>query len=207
MKTNFNDEWNTEDFGLQHDINVTPFIDVVLVLLIVFMVAAPLATSSIPVQLPSITQAPTPQVDQPLFITVQKDDTLYIGDHFVNETNFIEILVQETKHNLETKILIQADTDVNYGSIVNVLNKLQTAGYTKVGFVGLQKAPHKTTDRNTHDKTENRGNDNGKNGSVERGDHSEGSTFHRGTDGATNTTTHPPTPVAPFSVDIPFSFP
>ncbi|MET3560687.1 biopolymer transport protein ExbD [Bartonella japonica] len=143
MKASFNDNWETDDGGLHNEINVTPFIDVVLVLLIVFMVAAPLATSVIPVQLPSITQVPTvAQPDEPLYVTLQKDRSLYVGDQLVNQTDFMETVLKATDQNLETKILIKADAEIDYGAVVDLLNQIRTAGYTKVGLMGLQKSSH-----------------------------------------------------------------
>lgn len=141
MKTDFHDDWDTDSGSLHNDINITPFIDVVLVLLIVFMVVAPLATSVIPVQLPSITQEDSvpSQPEELLYITVQKDNSLYVGDKLVNEERFVEVLLEETNRNLNTKILIKADTEINYGYVVDVLNLLRTSGYTKIGLVGLQK--------------------------------------------------------------------
>ncbi|WP_208439934.1 biopolymer transporter ExbD, partial [Bartonella grahamii] len=119
----------------------TPFIDVVLVLLIVFMVAAPLATSVIPVQLPSISQASSVvQADEPLYVTLQKDHSLYVGDHLVNKTTFVESLLKGTNQNLETKILIKADSEINYGAVMDLLNQIRVAGYTKIGLIGLQKS-------------------------------------------------------------------
>ncbi|EJF87789.1 biopolymer transporter ExbD [Bartonella rattimassiliensis] len=139
MKASFNYECDTDESGLQSEINVTPFIDVVLVLLIVFMVAAPLATSVIPVQLPSITQASSVvQADEPLYVTLQKDRSLYIGDHLVEQGALREALLRETKKNLETKILIKADSEIDYGAIVDLLNQIRMAGYSKIGLVGLQ---------------------------------------------------------------------
>lgn len=143
MKADFNDHWDFDESGLHSEINVTPFIDVVLVLLIVFMVAAPLATSVIPVQLPSITQMPLPvQSDEPLYVTLQKDRALYVGEHLVNQTTFVESLLKETKQNRETKILIKADSEIDYGAVVDLLNQIRTAGYSKVGLMGLQKSSH-----------------------------------------------------------------
>ncbi|WP_208436995.1 biopolymer transporter ExbD [Bartonella taylorii] len=156
MKAGFNDHWETDEGGLHHEINVTPFIDVVLVLLIVFMVAAPLATSVIPVQLPSITQAPpVVQPDQPLYVTLQKDRSLYVGDNLVNQTVFTEALLKETNQNLETKILIKADSEIDYGAVVDLLNQIRAAGYTKVGLMGLQKSSSGTAKSTESDRTTN----------------------------------------------------
>ncbi|WP_332060205.1 biopolymer transporter ExbD [Bartonella sp. CB74] len=146
MKTDFNDDWDTNESGLHNEINVTPFIDVVLVLLIVFMVAAPLATSVIPVQLPSITQAPAVvvQPDDPLYVTLQKDSSLYVGDNLVSQAGFTEALLKETNRNLDTKILIKADSEIDYGAVVDLLNQVRVAGYTKIGLMGLQTSSNVT---------------------------------------------------------------
>ncbi|QEE12764.1 biopolymer transporter ExbD [Bartonella krasnovii] len=156
MKASFNDDFDLDENGLHSEINVTPFIDVVLVLLIVFMVAAPLATSVIPVQLPSITQAPLEiQPDEPLYVTLQKDHSLYIGNHLIEQAALRETLLRETKQNLETKILIKADSEIDYGIVIDLLNQIRMAGYGKIGLVGLQNASnfaarggqnHKTAD-------------------------------------------------------------
>ncbi|WP_375641686.1 MULTISPECIES: biopolymer transporter ExbD [unclassified Bartonella] len=141
MNASLNNDWDTDESGLQSEINVTPFIDVVLVLLIVFMVAAPLATSVIPVQLPSITQAPSVvQSDEPLYVTLQKDRSLYIGDHLVEQAALRDALLKETTQNLETKILIKADSEIDYGTVIDLLNQIRMAGYNKIGLVGLQNA-------------------------------------------------------------------
>lgn len=152
MKADFNDDFDLNEGGLHNEINVTPFIDVVLVLLIVFMVAAPLATSVIPVQLPAITQAPlTGQPDEPLYVTLQKDHALYVGENPVSQTTFVESLLKETKQNRETKILIKADSEIDYGAVVDLLNKIRNAGYTKVGLMGLQKPANVITKETIND--------------------------------------------------------
>ncbi|WP_375615867.1 biopolymer transporter ExbD [Bartonella sp. AP58NXGY] len=154
MKASFNNDWESDESGLQSEINVTPFIDVVLVLLIVFMVAAPLATSVIPVQLPSITQAPSvEQPDEPVYVTLQKDRSLYIGDHLIEQGTLREALVKETKQNLETKILIKADSEIDYGFVVDLLNQIRMAGYRKIGLVGLQNSPHLASNSAVNNKT------------------------------------------------------
>lgn len=156
MKASFNDDWDEDGSGLHSEINVTPFIDVVLVLLIVFMVATPLATSVIPVQLPSITQAPSVvQPEAPLYVTLQKDHSLYIANHLIQQAALRETLLRETKQNLETKILIKADSEIDYGIVIDLLNQIRMAGYRKIGLAGLQSSPnfaargvvnHKTAD-------------------------------------------------------------
>ncbi|CAF26629.1 hypothetical protein Q648_00934 [Bartonella quintana JK 12] len=154
MKANFIDDCDTDESGLHNEINVTPFIDVVLVLLIVFMVAAPLATSVIPVQLPSITQASSAmQPEEPLYVTLQKDRSLYVADNLVSQTSFTEALLEKTSRNLETKILIKADREIDYGAIVDLLNQIRFVGYTKVGLIGLQKSPNVVAKGAITDKT------------------------------------------------------
>ncbi|WP_455479247.1 biopolymer transporter ExbD [Bartonella sp. B23] len=141
MKAGFNDNWEIDENGLHNEINVTPFIDVVLVLLIVFMVAAPLATSVIPVQLPSIIKVPSViQPDEPLYVTLQKDRFIYVGDNLISKTAFEKVLLKATNRNLETRILIKADSEVDYGAVVDLLNQIRAAGYTKIGLMGLQKS-------------------------------------------------------------------
>ncbi|WP_208438505.1 biopolymer transporter ExbD [Bartonella grahamii] len=154
MKASLNNDWDTDESGLQSEINVTPFIDVVLVLLIVFMVAAPLATSVIPVQLPSITQIPSVvQSDEPLYVTLQKDRSLYIGDHLVEQAALREALLRETTQNLETKILIKADSEIDYGAVIDLLNQIRMAGYNKIGLVGLQNSTNRTSKGVINNKT------------------------------------------------------
>ncbi|ENN90001.1 biopolymer transporter ExbD [Bartonella bovis] len=183
MKTDCHNEWESSDFQVHSEINVTPFIDVVLVLLIVFMVAAPLATSVISVQLPSVTKAPVPQPDKPLYITLQKDHSFYVGDTLVGEREFIEILSEKTQENLETKILIQADKEIDYGRIINVLDQLQTAGYTKIGLVGMHKTLNSNNGGNRGDGENNSGkggsNGNGEADSRSDGENEESLSFER----------------------------
>ncbi|WP_375606505.1 MULTISPECIES: biopolymer transporter ExbD [unclassified Bartonella] len=154
MKASLNNDWDIDESGLQSEINVTPFIDVVLVLLIVFMVAAPLATSVISVQLPSITQAPSVvQSDEPLYVTLQKDRSLYIGDHLVEQAALREALLRETTQNLEAKILIKADSEIDYGTVIDLLNQIRMAGYNKIGLVGLQNSTNLVSKGEINNKT------------------------------------------------------
>lgn len=132
---------DNDELDVAHDINVTPFIDVILVLLIIFMVAAPLATSDIPVQLPTSATPAQPKPDKPVYITLQKDQSLYVGDEKASIENLKTTLDRLTANNKQEKIFIRGDEGVEYSGIMTLLNALKAAGYTKIGLVGLEKAP------------------------------------------------------------------
>ncbi|WP_282349462.1 TonB system transport protein ExbD [Pseudomonas sp. PS01301] len=129
-----------DDLAENHEINVTPFIDVMLVLLIIFMVAAPLATVDIKVDLPASTAKPAPRPEKPVFLSVKADQNLYVGDDKVERTQLGQILDAKTHGNKDTTIFFQADKGVNYGDLMEVMNTLRGAGYLKVGLVGLETA-------------------------------------------------------------------
>ena len=122
-----------------HEINVTPFIDVMLVLLITFMVAAPLATVDIAVDLPASTAQPQPHPEKPLFLTVRPDLTLALGDEAVSRGGLGATLEQATNGDKDTRIFLRADKTVSYGDLMEVMNLLRGAGFLKVALVGLEK--------------------------------------------------------------------
>jgi biopolymer transport protein ExbD len=124
-----------------HEINVTPFIDVMLVLLIIFMVAAPLATVDIAVDLPSSSAPQQPRPDKPLFLTVKPDLSLAIGDDVISREALGTTLDQATKGNRDTRIFVRADKVVPYGELMRVMNLLREAGFLKLALVGLDKSP------------------------------------------------------------------
>ena len=124
-----------------HEINVTPFIDVMLVLLIIFMVAAPLATVDIAVNLPAATAVPQPRPDKPIFLTVKSDLTLAIGDNAVSRDILGSALGSATKDDKDMRIYLRADKSVPYGEMMEVMNLMRRAGYLKVALVGLEKSP------------------------------------------------------------------
>ncbi|NVD41236.1 TonB system transport protein ExbD [Ensifer sp. HO-A22] len=129
------------DLDENSEINVTPFIDVMLVLLIIFMVAAPLATVDMKVDLPQSVSKPTPRDDKPVFVTLSADLGLAIGNEETAREEFAAQLQRLTEGNTETRVLLRADKAVDYGELMTVMNLIQNAGYTKIALVGLEGAP------------------------------------------------------------------
>ena len=132
-----------DDLAENHEINVTPFIDVMLVLLIIFMVAAPLATVDIKVDLPASTAKPAPRPEKPVFLSVKADQRLYLGEEPVTVEALGPTLDARTHNNKDTTIFFQADKGVDYGDLMSVRDALRAAGYLKVGLVGLETAAKK----------------------------------------------------------------
>ena len=132
-----------DDLAENHEINVTPFIDVMLVLLIIFMVAAPLATVDIKVDLPASTAKPAPRPEKPVFLSVKADQRLFLGEEPVSVEALGPTLDARTKNNKDTTIFFQADKGVDYGDLMSVMDALRAAGYLKVGLVGLETAAKK----------------------------------------------------------------
>lgn len=129
------------DLEENHEINVTPFIDVILVLLIIFMVAAPLATVDVNVDLPASTATPQPRPQEPIFLTVKSDLSLAIGETPLARDQLSATLDTSTKSDKETRIFLRADQTVPYGDLMDVMNLLRTAGYLKIALVGLEAVP------------------------------------------------------------------
>ncbi|HEY0296888.1 MAG TPA: TonB system transport protein ExbD [Bordetella sp.] len=128
------------DDGLdeQHEINVTPFIDVMLVLLIIFMVAAPLATVDVPVDLPASTAQPAPKDHDSIYLTVQPDLSLRLNQDPVTAQALGSRLDALTQGHHDERIFLRADKGVPYGELMSTMNALRDAGYLKVALVGLE---------------------------------------------------------------------
>jgi biopolymer transport protein ExbD len=123
------------------EINVTPFIDVILVLLIVFMVAAPLSTVDVAVNLPGSSAPVAERPQDPLWLTFTADRALLLDTDPVDTATLAAALDARTGGNRDTAVYLRADRSVDYGALMGVLDALRNAGYLKVALVGLEVAP------------------------------------------------------------------
>ena len=128
------------------EINVTPFVDVMLVLLIIFMVAAPLASVSVKVELPPAVTKPTTTPPKPVYISIQSNGRMYIGDYKTTVEDIgpdLAKLLQGKRDPTKERIYIRADKDTQYGAFMDVMVALQDNGYYSVALIGLDqnKAP------------------------------------------------------------------
>ena len=128
---------DSDDFEETHEINVTPFIDVMLVLLIIFMVAAPLATVDLNVELPASAVEPQPRPDQPVFVTVKPDLSIAVGEDVIGRDALAGKLDAATNGKKDERIFVRADKVVPYGDLMDVMNLLRNAGYLKIALLGL----------------------------------------------------------------------
>jgi biopolymer transport protein TolR len=120
------------------EINVTPFVDVMLVLLIVFMVAAPLLTVGVPIDLPQ-TQAGTLAGDtEPISISIRADGAIFLQDEEVDAERLISILQAITQNGLDDRIYVRGDRTADYGTIMRVMGRLNSAGFRRIGLVTLE---------------------------------------------------------------------
>jgi biopolymer transport protein ExbD len=129
-----------DDLVENSEINVTPFIDVMLVLLIIFMVAAPLSTVDVPVELPVSTAKPQPRPDKPVVLTLKADLSVAVGERMVSFAELGSAIDMETRLDREQRLFLRADQAVPYGELVRLMNALRANGYLKIALVGLEDA-------------------------------------------------------------------
>ncbi|WP_241646064.1 TonB system transport protein ExbD [Rosenbergiella metrosideri] len=139
MAMRLNDEVDGD--GEMHEINVTPFIDVMLVLLIIFMVAAPLATVDVRVNLPASTSTPQPRPEKPVYLSVKEGNQLFVGNDAVSKEDLVQKIIAQTQGNKETTIFFQADKSIDYATLMSIMDDLRSAGYLKIGLMGLESVP------------------------------------------------------------------
>ena len=141
MGVSLADNDDDDDFSETHDINVTPFIDVILVLLIIFMVAAPLSTVDLPIDLPTSSATPQKKPDKPTYLSIKPDLTLAIGENTVNRTDLIGTLDGLSDMSKDKYVFLRADRAVPYGEMMDVLEILRAGGYAKIKLVALEGVP------------------------------------------------------------------
>jgi biopolymer transport protein TolR len=125
----------TRASGGFNEINVTPFVDVMLVLLIIFMVAAPMMTTGVTVDLPKTKSTSVPGNDEPLAVTVKADGTVYIQNTKTEVSSLGKQLKSILGEKKETRIFVRGDTSVDYGAVMKVIGEINGAGYMKVALL------------------------------------------------------------------------
>lgn len=121
--------------GPINEINMTPFIDVVLVLLIIFMVSAPLMTAGVPVDLPKTGSAPMNSDARPLVVTLKLSGEIAIGTDPIRDEELLGKLQQLAKRGLEERVFLKADKKLDYGRVAQIMSMISTGGYKSVGLV------------------------------------------------------------------------
>jgi biopolymer transport protein TolR len=124
--------------GLMSEINVTPFVDVMLVLLIIFMVAAPLLTVGVPIDLPETRASAMNPETQPITISVNQNGQIYLQETEIPLEEVVAKLNAIATTGYEERVYVRGDKTTNYGIVMQVMARIQAAGYTKIGLVTLQ---------------------------------------------------------------------
>jgi len=117
------------------EINVTPFVDVMLVLLIIFMVTAPLLTVGVEVDLPETTANPIQGQDEPLAVSIDAQGQIFLQDTQVEMSDLVPTLERISERNYEARIFVRADRTVDYGTVMQVMGRMNRAGYTRIALV------------------------------------------------------------------------
>jgi biopolymer transport protein TolR len=130
------------------EINVTPFVDVMLVLLIVFMVTAPLLTVGVPVDLPKTKAQALSQDREPLSVTVRRDGRIFLQNTPVSEDDLVPRLTAIAANGYDQRIFVRGDKSVDYGRVMQVMALISAAGFTHIGLVTDIAKPRSEDDRN-----------------------------------------------------------
>ena len=117
------------------EINVTPFVDVMLVLLIIFMVTAPLLTVGVQVDLPETSADTLPEESEPLTLTINSKGEVFIQETKIEFDNLIKKILAVSKNRTDTRIYVRGDKTINYGRVLEVMGKLSGSGFTKVALI------------------------------------------------------------------------
>ncbi|MGL3215133.1 MULTISPECIES: TonB system transport protein ExbD [Bradyrhizobium] len=141
MAVSISENDGDDDFAESHEINVTPFIDVMLVLLIIFMVAAPLSTVDLPIDLPTSSATPQKKPDKPTYVSIKPDLTLAIGENAVKRVDLVNSLDAVPDMSRDKYVFLRADRMVPYGELMGVMELLRAGGYTHVKLVALEGVP------------------------------------------------------------------
>jgi biopolymer transport protein TolR len=120
------------------EINVTPFVDVMLVLLIVFMVAAPLLTSGVPIDLPESSAAPLNLEKEPITITIDTAGKVFLKEDEIALDSLVPRLMELTGGNMDERIYVRGDRSASYGTIMHVMGEVNGAGFRRIGLIALK---------------------------------------------------------------------
>tara|TARA_Y100001960_G_scaffold224846_1_gene235408 strand:- start:334 stop:762 length:429 start_codon:yes stop_codon:yes gene_type:complete len=140
----FNISSDNDEMVENHDINVTPLVDVMLVLLIIVMVAAPLATVNVPVDLPSSSAEQSPPPDKPFYITVGKDLSITLGEEQATTIESLKSHLDSMLDSREQRIFLRADKELNYQDLMTIMNALVASGYSQIALVGVEAVAEST---------------------------------------------------------------
>ncbi len=120
---------------ISSDINITPIVDVMLVLLVIFMITAPMLVSGIKVDLPDTTSKPIAGQEEPLAVSIDKNGKFYIMDTAIEEKQLVEKLKAITKEKMDTRVFVRGDKSLTYGAIMSIVSEINAAGFSRVALI------------------------------------------------------------------------
>jgi biopolymer transport protein TolR len=124
--------------AVMSEINITPMVDVMLVLLIIFMVAAPMMTSGVPIDLPRTAASELASQTQPITVSVNPEGAIYVDEDVVSEDGLVAAVTAKAANGTEDRIFVRGDTTSNYGAVMRVMGLLSAGGFSKIGLVTQQ---------------------------------------------------------------------